>query len=103
MKVFISQPMRGKNKEEIFEVRDAIINYLNKIYSENIEIVDSYIENSEKSQLWLLGEAIKKLSTADLMFLAPGWTFSRGCIIEELAATTYGIPIINGETLDKEN
>lgn len=43
MKVFISQLMLGKTKDEIFKDRERIKKYIEAKYKEPIEIIDSYI------------------------------------------------------------
>ena len=107
MKVFISQPMRGKTEEEIIQQREEVSKYIRKIFNkEDITILDSFVKLYDKNipSLWYLGRSIEILSEADIVYLAPGWTKARGCLIEELAAAAYGITIIDGEKiLDKEN
>ena len=70
MKVFISQPMRNKSREEILNSRAAAKRILENYYSAPIEIIDSFIEDSEdKTPVYLLGQAISKMADADLVLL----------------------------------
>ena len=68
MKVFLSQPMRGKTHEEILsnirEVQEFLTKYLD---STNIEIIESYSpKNKDKEPLVALGDSIKEMAKADL-------------------------------------
>jgi hypothetical protein len=93
MKIFISQPMAGKTDEKIQEERDAAISELKRKYKEPIEIIDSFIKGvpHNAKPLWYLGEAIKLLGDADLVYFCDGWEHHRGCIIEHQCAVRYGI------------
>lgn len=91
MKVFISQPMTDRSKEEILMERHAITNIVKRMYGDDTEIIDSY-EESDDNQVKLLGRAIEKLADADLMVIAPGAGNSRGCRIEKSCCDKYMIP-----------
>lgn len=95
MKIFISQPMNGKTDEEILSERDRIIEKLTNIF-DDFELIDSFIENAPKdaTPLWYLGKSIELLSQADLVYFAKGWQNMRGCRIEHVCATEYGIRIM---------
>ena len=94
MKVFLSQPMRGKTHEEILssirEVQEFLTKYLD---STNVEIIESYSpSNKNKEPLVALGDSIKDLSKADLAVFLNDWNQYRGCIIEHHTAKIYDIP-----------
>ena len=82
IKIFISQPMNGKTTEEIENERNYIIDKLRK--NECVEIIDSFFKDKpyEASPLWYLGESIKLMSEADVVFFCNGWQTARGCQIE---------------------
>lgn len=70
-KVFISQPMRGLTDEEIKLKRKEIINKIKRIINEEVEIIDSFIENTPNVKtvpVYYLGESIKLLSEADIAY-----------------------------------
>lgn len=95
MKVFISQPMRGKTDEEILAVRKSVIAGIKSDFTdETIEIVDSFFEGTpaDAKPLWFLGKAIEKLSTADIAVFVEGYEEARGCRIERECAYEYDIP-----------
>lgn len=97
MKVFLSQPMRGKTHEEILsnirEVQEFLTKYLD---STNIEIIESYSpKNKSKEPLVALGDSIKMLANADLAVFLDDWNQYRSCIIEHHTAKIYEVPHIS--------
>lgn len=96
MKVFISQPMRGKSDEEILLERNQMIKKVEESATEKPEIIDSFFQNApvEAKPLWFLGKSIELLSTADVAVFAKGWKDARGCRIEHECCEQYGIKII---------
>lgn len=97
VKVFISQPMKGKTNEETQAERQKAVEAAQKLFcDESVEILDSYFQDApdEAKPLWFLGEALKLLSTADVAVFTPGWNNYRGCKIEHICAMEYGIDAI---------
>lgn len=96
MKVFISQPMRGKSNEEILLERKQMIERVNEVATEKPEVIDSFFENApaEANPLWFLGKSIELLSAADVAVFAKGWEDARGCRIEHECCVQYGVKII---------
>ena len=97
MKVFISLPHHGRTEAEIqadlnryFEEVKTDKNIVNE--SGEWELIDT-IHNvnipKNPSRLWYLGEAIKKLSDADLVYFAGEWYTAKGCWVEFIAASLY--------------
>lgn len=101
MKIFISQPMNGKSDEEIMQERKEIIKVLeDRFGKDNTEFIDSFFDDTVLESnydanipVFLLGESIKKLSQADLVYFAKDWNKARGCRIEYIIASEYGINI----------
>lgn len=95
MKLFISQPMKGKSREEIKIERTSVIN-LFKESCDEVEVIDSFFENApaQASPLWYLGESIKLLGEADVVFFCKGWERYNGCTIEHECAVRYGKEIM---------
>ena len=93
MRLFISQPMRGKTDEQILDERNYAINRAKKILGDDIEVIDSFFKGvpTDTSPLWYLGESIKLLATADVVYFCDGWDTARGCRIEQTCAVEYGI------------
>lgn len=96
MKVFISQPMNNKTKEEIIEEREKAIDNVRKLYPrEKIEIIDSILDISdEHNALYYLGKSFELLSEADLAYFIGDWEKYRGCRMENLACKQYGMKFI---------
>ena len=104
-KLFISQPMRGKTKEEIEETRERVIETAKNIFGE-VEVIESYFSdyNPENGCIPLkyLSASINLLADADIAYFAEGFDEARGCLIEEECARKYGIPTAferNGDTI----
>ena len=95
-KLFISQPMRGKTKEEILAVREKAIESAFRHFEERPEVIDSYFEDApvDANPLWYLAKSLELLSTADVAYFAKGWEEARGCRIENTCAIEYGIDVI---------
>ena len=97
MKVFISQPMRGKTEEQIQEERKKAIARLEKMSKVEVEIIDSYFEDYEPEggsiPLKYLGESLKVMADADLVAFLGGWQNNRGCRIERNCCYEYNLPI----------
>lgn len=100
IKLFISQPMKGKTDEEIKAVREQAINAAKAIIgSSDIKVIDSFFERApmDAKPLWFLGKSIELLSAADIAYFAKGWEDARGCKIEHACATEYNIKTIECE------
>lgn len=93
--VFISQPMNGKNNNQISIQRNELYEYAKNKYGIDVELVDSFFEGAphHKKPLWFLGKSIEKLSDAEVIIMAPDWDKARSCKIEHDAAIAYGIEV----------
>ena len=100
MKVFISQPIQGRDPKEIIEERKKIMNYVRKFHPDAEEI-NSYVRNiqvdSKIPGLSVLSMNLSMMAHADLAVFAPHWIVSRRCLLEHGAADTYGIEIMDME------
>lgn len=91
MKLFISQPMRDKTDEQIKAERTkAVLEVMKQI--KPIEVIDSFFEQAptEATPLWYLGESIKLLGEADVVYFCKDWEKYNGCTIEHECAVRYG-------------
>lgn len=93
-KVFVSMPMRGKGKEEIFAERERLLALAASSLGEEVELVESYIGEGDYKPLEYLGESLKRMARADLAVFGRGWDEARGCRIEHTCAMEYGVPIL---------
>lgn len=101
IKVFISQPMSGLMDEEIRRTRqqctEDAIDILKKRFGDDVkvDIIETYFpDEEEKHPLKYLGRDLDLLADADYIYFADSWQSSKGCKVEYIAATTYGIEII---------
>lgn len=96
MKIFISQPMKGKTNEEIKAERNRLLGKVRALHGDDIEVIDSFFENApvDARPLWFLGKSLELLSTADVAVFARGWQDARGCRIENTCAIEYGIEVV---------
>lgn len=97
MKVFISQPMRGKTDDEIKEERAAAEGLVRGKLRGDVEVIDSFIDGAPKTKhkaVYYLGRSIQLLADADMIVCLKGWEDARGCRIEKAIATEYGIPAL---------
>lgn len=96
MKVFISQPMRGKTDQEILEARADAYTCIKSVCPE-AELIDTFFNNETISEkhagLRYLSKSIDMLDEADAVWMLSGWKEARGCKIEHDCAIAYGIPV----------
>lgn len=94
-KLFISVPMKGRTEKEIRASIEKMKKIAEVYEGEELELIDSYIEDNppkdNNQAIWFLGEALKKLATADVFIgITNDWDWS-GCYIEREVAGRYGI------------
>ena len=91
MKVMISQPMRGKTKEEILAVR----NYIKEVLvGSDFEVINTLFDFGDKPAIFYLAKSIEAMVEDDVVIFAPDWEQARGCRIEFELAKAYGKQII---------
>ena len=95
-KLFISQPMKDKTYEQIISERRIALQTAMQYLNEEVEVIDSVFRDIPKdvNPLWCLGQALKLMSTADVVYFADGWQNYRGCKIEHDCAEAYGLRIL---------
>lgn len=99
VRLFISQPMRGKSDEEIESEREKLIEIAEAVYfgRGEVEVIDSFFKGGidvpadAKAPLYYLGKSLELLATADVAIFAKGWREARGCRIEHECADGYGV------------
>lgn len=106
-KVFISQPMRGLTLDEVkYNREQAIMNISNMtlagkdgkaVDDEDLLFFDNIQEDLDPeitTSLDYLGNDVKMLGHADLVYFVSGWEKSRGCNIEYQICKDWDIPMI---------
>lgn len=102
MKIFISQPMTNKTKEEVEEVRDRAFKHIQEA---GHVPMSSWVPNeedlpfTEKDNIPLrcLAFSIDILSRCDAVYFCKGWRGARGCRVERKIAEDYGLTIFDEE------
>lgn len=98
VKLYISQPMRGKHMADIMAERKQLIaEAAVELRTDDILVLDTLFVNHDAPPLAMLGRSIEKMAEADAVIFAPGWQAARGCRIEHAAAEAYGIRILCGK------
>lgn len=99
IKVFISQPMRGKIKCEITEERNKVKKAIEKKYGKKHRI--EYLNENlwERPKDWTriqhLGCSIMNMHDADIVIFAPNWLNAPGCCVEHEAAYYYNKKMVS--------
>ncbi len=96
MKVMISQPMNGRNEEEIKKERQEIVQRLNKMH---IDVIDTLFTEEVPVDcniaVYYLGKSISAMKDIDAIYMCDNWFNARGCRIEHQVAREYGIKILD--------
>ena len=103
--IVISQPMRSMSPEQVEAVRkeaekDVIsmgFKPYENVYDESFS-EQAVPENCKHPGILAMAGALERLSQADALYLAPGWSSARGCRIEYEVALSFGMAIIQAET-----
>lgn len=102
-KAMISQPMHGKTDEQIISTRNAAIKALE---AKGYEVINTlftdewYSSNAMKERgvknipLCFLAKSLENMSLCNTAYFCKGWDKARGCQIEHMAASVYGVDII---------
>lgn len=92
IRLFVSQPMGGRSRKEIISEREKAIDKITSLTKEPIEVIDSFsIDGEDYDPIWALGESIKRMARANLVYFVGDWRLARGCIVEHEVAVHYGI------------
>ena len=110
MKIFVSQPMNGKSREEIESVfQEAVYDIrtrLSGLTSDPIEILSTRnyvlpknLARGRNERIACLSHAIEVMSRADIVYFCEGAEMSAGCASEHAIAKIYGLTIMRPEGL----
>ena len=96
MKVMISQPINGRNEEEIKKERQDIIEKFNKMHIEVINtLFNEEVPDNCNVAIYYLGKSISAMKDIDALYMCDNWINARGCRIENQVAIEYGIKILH--------
>lgn len=91
--------MKSKSTDQVrVEMQKTFEKITNKLPDDNLELIDSIIDGADKDialkgdsiGMWYLGESIKMMAEADLVFFVDDYNEFRGCRVERLVAENYG-------------
>lgn len=95
--IFLSLPMRGLSEEEI---KEKISKYQHEVLQtmpicelREVHFIDSLIDE-EHTPIGYLAESIKMIDKSDMVVFCPDWQYTRGCLIENMVATSYGKQVV---------
>lgn len=94
MKVFVSQPHKGRPWKELEKTSDEIVGYIRDLYpEENVIEVPMLKPDQFKGQhpVYYLGMNLQMMCQADIVVFVPGWWESRACCTEHDVCEQYGI------------
>lgn len=98
IKLFISQPMRGREYDDIIRERKQLIaDAAVALQTDDIRPLETLHRTGKVKPLAMLGRSLEKMAEADAVIFAPGWKDARGCRVEHLAAAEYDLKIIYGK------
>ena len=96
MKVMISQPINGRNEEEIKKERQDIIEKFNKMHIEVINtLFNEEVPDNCNAAVYYLGKSISAMKDIDALYMCDNWMNAKGCRIENRVAREYGIKILH--------
>ena len=96
MKVMISQPINGRNQEDINKERQDIIEKFNKMHIEVINtLFQEEVPDDCNAEVYYLGKSISAMKDIDAIYMCDNWFNARECRIENRVAREYGIKILD--------
>jgi hypothetical protein len=94
MKIAISQPMKGKTKEEILEERKRVLEIAKIKGDEVIDTVFDDYKDEGNISIKCLARSIEAIADVDAVIFMNGYAAARGCSVEYLVCAEYGIRAI---------
>lgn len=94
MKVMISQPMKNRSNEEVFEERKELIRRIEENGDTVLATVLTEEDVEKDDPIYYLAESLKFIAQADKIIFMKGWEKARGCKIEHQVAVEYGKEIM---------
>ena len=90
-------PMKAKSTEQVRQEMNRVFKVIKSKLPE-AELINSIIDGADKDialegddrGVWYLGESLKLMSEASLVFFVNDWEDYRGCATERKVAEAYG-------------
>ena len=98
MNVFISQPMVGLTNDELKKYRSKVLDMVKRRYpTEKIRFITNpliaNLPHDDNSIVWYLGESLKCIASANLVFFPKDWESDYICSLEHAICRYYNILI----------
>lgn len=93
MKVIISQPMKGKTEEQVRAERAELVKKIEAAGDTVVDTVFPDFTNKGNIPLKYLAKSIEAIADVDRVVFMSGWQAARGCRLEFMACTEYGISV----------
>ena len=96
IKLYISQPMRGREYDDIIRERKQLIaDAAVALQTDDIRPLETLHRNAKAKPLAMLGRSVEQMAEADAVIFAPSWKDARGCRCERIIAAEYGLRILD--------
>ena len=97
IKLYISQPMRGREYDDIIRERKQLIaDAAVSLQADDIRPLETLHRNGKTKPLAMLVRSVEQMAEADAIIFARDWRDARGCRVEHFVASQYDIPILYG-------
>ena len=98
IKLYISQPMRGCEYDNIIRERKQLIaDAAVALQTDDIRPLETLHRTGKAKPLAMLGRNIEQMAEADAVIFAPSWKDARGCRCERIIAAEYGLRILDAK------
>lgn len=98
IKLYISQPMRGREYDDIIRERKQLIaDAAVALQTDDIRPLETLHRNGKTKPLAMLGRNIEQMAEADAVIFAADWRDARGCRCERIIAVEYGLRILDAQ------
>ena len=72
MKIFLSHPMTGMNRQEILKLRCNMLEWAYDHLGPDLELIHSYLDLGDVGPLVYISKSIELLDQADVILVHPG-------------------------------
>lgn len=90
-RIFLSLGFSGRSEKDVMDEIDLAKKLILFDCDEELEFVHNF-DYVGVTRVECLGEAIKKMSTCDMVYFINNWEEHKGCIIEKQVCELYKIP-----------
>lgn len=98
IKLYISQPMRGREYDDIIRERKQLIaDAAVALQTDDIRPLETLHRTGKAKPLAMLGRNIEQMAEADAVIFARDWRDACGCRCERMIAAEYGLRILDAQ------